>query len=119
MKNLVKRKIFPVLFSMIFIMSCSYQKIEKEAPFVNTISQNKKFTVNLPENHSNGYLWHFNETHDPTVVSYLNSVWHGNAKGVDFNFNTLAAGQTTLTFILKKRLDTSDVKHFIVEIGAK
>jgi hypothetical protein len=116
MKILVKTS-FTFLFFMILIMSCSYEKIEKEAPFVNKISPDKKFRINLPENHSDGYLWHLNESYDPSVISYNSSVWHGNTKGVDFNFNTLSVGQTTLTFLLKKRADTSMVKHYVVEIA--
>jgi hypothetical protein len=100
-------------------MSCSRKQVEKEAPFINKISQNEKFKINLPEVHSDGNLWRFSETFDATVLDYTGSVWRGNTNGVDFNFNTLATGQTTLTFVLKKRLDTISIKQFVVEIGPK
>jgi hypothetical protein len=115
MRILVKRSV-AILFLMNLLISCSYEKIEKEAPFINKISPNKKFRINLPENHSDGYLWHLGGSYDPSVISYNSSVWHGNSKGVDFNFNTLSTGNTTLTFVLKKRADTSMIKHFVVEI---
>lgn len=103
-------------FCFIF-SSCDYHLAEKEAPGINHIQTKTKFRINLPEEHSSGYIWQLSENYDMTKVMQVNSVWHGPTKGVDFNFETLAAGQTTLTFILRKYNDTSDIKHFPVHIA--
>lgn len=103
-----------VLFSL---FSCSLKEIKKEAPQNNLISINQKYKINLPENHFNGYIWQLSEGYDDKIIDHINTVWHGNEKGIDFNFKPLAIGQTTLTFILRKYTDTSAVKHFIVQIN--
>jgi hypothetical protein len=40
----------------------------------------------------------------------------GPKKGVDFNFQTLSAGQTTLTLVLRKYNDTIQIKQYVVKI---
>ncbi len=100
-----------------FLSSCSLKQIKDESPAVNKIDQHQKYRINLPENHSDGYIWQLNDSYDRTIIDNINTVWHGNSNGVDFNFNTLAAGQTTLTFVLRKYNDTGEIKHFIVQIN--
>jgi hypothetical protein len=102
---------------MILISSCSYEKIEKEIPGTNFLESNKKYRVNLPEEHLSGYTWQLNGDYDKTVIDNTSTVWHGNKNGIDFNFKTGSAGTTTLTFILRKYTDTSEIKHFIVQIN--
>ncbi|MGZ4099049.1 MAG: hypothetical protein ACXVNM_09220 [Bacteroidia bacterium] len=116
MKNLVKRLTVLNYLVMIFFISCTYEKIENEIPSVNTISLNKKYRINLPEEHLSGYIWQLNDNYDKKLIDNINTVWHGSTKGVDFNFKTLATGSTTLTFILRKYNDTSSIKHFVVQI---
>jgi len=106
--------ILPLAFSF---YSCELKEIEKPFPQVNKIKMEKKYKINLPEEHSSGYIWQLSENYDMTKISHLNTVWHGNKKGVNFNFAPIAAGQTTLTFILRKYNDTSDIKQFIVQIA--
>jgi predicted secreted protein len=101
---------------LVFICSCSLPQLNKEAPEINTVEKNKKFRINLPENHNTGYLWQLSTGFDQTVAEELNAVWHGNEKGIDFNFKAGESGQTTFTFVLRKHTDTSNVKSFIVKI---
>ena len=100
-------------------LSCSLKQIKSESPEINNIILNDKYKINLPEEHSSGYLWQLSENYDKNIIDNLNTVWHGNEKGVDFNFNTLAIGQTTLNFVLRKHNDTTEIKHFVVNISAK
>ena len=64
-------------------------------------------------------MWRLNDDYDHLIIEQMSSVWHGNKNGIDFNFKTLAAGQTTLTFVLRKYTDTSIIKQFIVQINGK
>jgi len=98
------------------ISSCSYTQLKNEAPLLNRIKVNKKFKINLPENHTDGYMWQLKDDYNKNLISHLNAVWHGNEKGIDFNFQSLSIGQVTLSFTKRKYLDTSDFKTFIVNI---
>jgi predicted secreted protein len=104
------------VFSFLCV-TCSLPQLNKEAPEINTIAQNTKFLIVLPENHTTGYLWQLKQDYDPSLISQINEVWHGNEKGIYFNLKSLAPGQTTLTFVSRKYTDTADIKHFIVKIG--
>lgn len=95
---------------------CSLPLIEKEAPQVNEISNNSKFQIILPEDHTTGYIWQLNQDYDKQLIENVNVVWHGNEKGVYFNFKTLHKGQAVLTFTNRKYTDTSNVKSFIIKI---
>ncbi len=105
------------LFSL--LNSCTFIQLNKEAPEVNEINTSTKFRINLPENHSTGYLWELDQNFDKTLLQEMNAVWHGNEKGIDFNFQSLKVGETTLRFVLRKHTDTSNVKNFIVKIVDK
>lgn len=104
------------LFIATTLIGCSYQQVNKEAPSINTISLNEKFRITLPENHTTGYMWQVNNNFNDKVVDYYGSVFHGNKKGVDFNFKSLQKGKTELNFALIKYNDTTDVKQFIIEV---
>ncbi len=99
------------------LTSCSLKEIKEESPKINEIYLNQKYKVNLPEEHSSGYIWQLSDTYDRKLIDNINTVWHGNEKGIDFNFNPLSVGQTTLTFLLRKYTDTSALKHFVVKIN--
>ena len=43
-------------------------------------------------------------------------MWHGNEKGIDFNFEARAAGTATLTFIKRVYSDTVETVNYVVEI---
>lgn len=103
--------IFPLVFSC-----TKSQSVIQTAPVVNSLPVNTKFNINLPENHTSGYLWQLNNTYDINAVDYMNSVWHGNEKGVVFNFESREKGKTELEFHLIKYKDTLESKTFIIEV---
>ena len=110
------KTLFTFLFIAILLSSCSYQQADKEAPTENHIARGEKFRITLPENHTTGYMWQMNNNYDNNVLDYYGSVFHGNEKGVDFNFKTLEKGKSTVTFALIKYRDTSEVKQFIIDV---
>lgn len=116
--NLKKTSVFRFPFSVILLLlaGCSLPKLEKEAPGINEVKNRAKFRINLPENHTSGYLWQLSPDFDRNVIENLGPVWHGNEKGIDFNLKASAVGQTTLNFALRKYTDTLDVKNFIIKI---
>lgn len=119
MKKILKKNTYLNILVFFIITSCSVPNVKLEAPQINNLVINKSYRINLPEDHSSGYIWHLDENYDKKIMDHINTVWHGNKKGVDYNFNTLTIGQTTLTFVARKYTDTSDIKHFIVNIGPK
>lgn len=108
----------PLLFILtsLLICSCTHQ-VTKLAPEVNVVENGKKFFINLPENHTTGYMWQLSNAYDAQKLNYLNAVFHGNEKGVNFYFEGLEKGKTTLDFTLIKYHDTSSVKSYIIEIN--
>lgn len=105
---------FFILSSLLFI-SCIDQ-VNKPSPEVNLVEIGKKFYINLPEDHTTGYMWQLSNSYDDNTLTYLSAVFHGNEKGINFNFEGLEKGKTTLNFTLIKYHDTSDVKSFIIEV---
>ena len=110
------KKIISLTFLISFFSKCSSVEVSKEAPDKNQFLKNSAFKIILQDNHSEGYSWQLNQTFDTRVLSYQNAVWHGNEKGIYFQFKTLAAGQTTLTFVRRKYLDTMNVKTFVIVV---
>lgn len=108
--------IFYLVILITTLTGCSYQEIKNEAPTTNDVKSGEKFRITLPENHTTGYMWQLNNNFDNKVLDYYGSVFHGNEKGVDFNFKTLNKGKTTLNFALIKYRDTSATKQFIVDV---
>ncbi len=100
------------------MLACSKSHtITEVAPFKHTLKLHEKFHITLPENHTTGYLWQMGKEYDTKVADYMNSVWHGNEKGVDFNFEATEKGQTQLEFTLIKYQDTLETKQFIIEVN--
>ena len=116
------KKIYHLLI-LIFTVSCfqfcSLTQIKDESPKINLVKNETKFKINLPENHSDGYLWQLSENYDKKLIHDVGAVWHGNERGIDFNLKALSIGQTTLTLIKRKYTDTITNKTFIVNIIAK
>jgi predicted secreted protein len=106
----------PLLLPILFFISCDYKKIDSSAPAVNTIKNGEKFYIQLPEDHTNGYMWQLSNAYDNTALDYLGSVFHGNEKGVYFNFAGGKPGKTTLNFTLIKYHDTTDVRSYVIEV---
>lgn len=112
-------RLFTLLFSISCLQFCSLTPIKEESPKINSVENGSKFKINLPEDHSSGYIWQLSENYDKSLVKDLGAVWHGNKKGIDFNLKALSVGQTTLSFISRKYNDTADYKIFIVNIFNK
>lgn len=83
---------------------------------MNEVRQGEKFRINLPEDHSTGYLWQINGDFDERFLNELGAVWHGNEKGVDFNFQARETGIATISFYKRKYTDTSENRTYIVKI---
>lgn len=109
--------LYVLILCAFLLNACRLPEVKKEAPQLNRLPPGTKFRINLPENHKTGYLWQLDQGYDRTLIRDLGPVWHGNEKGIDFNLKTLAPGQVTLGFSLRKYTDTSDIKTFIVEIS--
>lgn len=107
---------FLLLISPLAFSCSKSEAVSKTAPAVNSLPVNTKFNINLPENHTNGYLWQLSNTYDINTVDYMNSVWHGNEKGVVFNFESREKGTTELEFHLINYKDTLESKTFIIDV---
>lgn len=101
---------------LVTLIGCTLPQIKNEAPLTNTINRGEKFRITLPENHTTGYMWQMNPKINTQILDYYGSVFHGNEKGVDFNFKTLNKGIDTLNFTLIKYRDTTEVKQFIINV---
>mgnify|MGYP006912543657 CR=1 FL=1 len=106
--------VFGLLFS-----SCRPKKIDRESPELNFVKKGSKFRVNLAEKPSNGESWVLRQDFNIKVLDQISTIWHGDEKGLDFNFFAADTGQTGLHFALIKYRDTLDVKTFIVKISEK
>ncbi|MGZ3885491.1 MAG: hypothetical protein ACXVPD_15495 [Bacteroidia bacterium] len=104
--------------SFIFLSACTSFTVEvaKEAPAVNRVKKGDKFYINLPEDHTQQLLWRIDDHHNKACVDYMNSVWHGNEKGENYNFEALAPGTDTLNFKLLKFSDEVKFISFIVKV---
>ena len=100
------------------LCSCSSFTVEvkKEAPEVNLVKKGDKFYINLPEDHSQQFMWRINDHHNKKCIDHMNSVWHGNEKGVNYNFEALAPGTDTLNFKQFKYNDEVKFVSFIVKV---
>lgn len=116
LKNISLNKCSIFIEVFLCLVSCQVPQAKKEAPQINELNKETIFRINLPEDHNSGYIWQLNRNFNNAVLEELNAVWHGNEKGVDFNFRPLSKGQTTLNFVLTKYNDTLERKDFIVKI---
>ena len=105
-----------ILFASLLLISCNYKKIDQPAPNINTVDAGEKFYIPLPEDHRTGYMWQLSKEYNTNMLDYLVSVFHGNEKGVYFNFMGLKPGRTTLNFTLIKYQDTTDTRSFIIDV---
>jgi predicted secreted protein len=109
-------KLWMIFISFLLLAGCRWQEVKNESPAINEIKKGGKFRITLPEDHTKGYTWVLNDDFDKNVIVHWNSVWHGNEKGIDFNFKALDQGKTTLHFFLRKHTDTTSYKIFNVKI---
>lgn len=106
----------PLLALALFLNSCNYKKIDTPAPVINTVKAGEKFYIPLPEDHRTGYMWQLSNEYDRQTLDYLASVFHGNEKGVYFNFAGAKPGKTTLNFTLIKYQDTTETRSYVIEV---
>lgn len=104
------------VLTLVLLSACRHEPLAGEAPAVNEVRTGKKFAVNLPENHSKAQLWHLVDNYDKNKVRNLGTVWHGNEKGIDFNFQALAAGNVTLTFVQRTYADSTSSTSYLLRI---
>ncbi|MBK9283381.1 MAG: hypothetical protein IPM51_03590 [Sphingobacteriaceae bacterium] len=98
---------------------CSIDELKAEFPNENKIIAKKKFKINLPENHKLGENWVLIDDYNHEIINHINSVWHGDQKGLDINFLALKQGKTTIKLKLLKMKDSVAVKQYIVDIQTK
>lgn len=104
-----------MLFLLFILQACSYQEVNLPFPQSNEIKKGKKFCVILPENHNGTAFWHVTQKNFVAVES-LNSVWHGNEKGIYFNFLAKNSGVDTLYFFKRQMQDTVEEAKYIVKV---
>src|SRR5690606_31183745 len=107
-----------LIFSSILLIfnACSYNALREPAPFVHVLGTGEKFRINLPENHIRDEWWTLETEYDKHVVKSLGPAWHGNEKGIDFNFVAGKPGTTALRFTKRKLKEITDTAVFFVKI---
>jgi hypothetical protein len=100
------------------LTSCRYEEVAGQCPFENTIGKGAKFRITLPESHAGSEMWQLSSNDNPAAVSQLNSAWHGEEKGIDFNFVANAPGKANLQFFKRKFTDTVETRCYRVTITA-
>ncbi len=107
---------FSILILFLF-QNCSYTEIKKTSPEINIVKNGENFMIILPENHSEQLMWKLDDKHNKNCIEYINSVFHGNEKGVYYNFKALQKGQDTLHFALYKYNDVTKILSYIVKVN--
>jgi hypothetical protein len=106
-------------FLVFYASGCSYKRVEFDSKSgkTNTVKTGAKFRVTLLENHEKNYYWTLKQISNQTAVSYLGSTFHGDKSGeVDFNFESLQAGETEISLTLFHYNDSTETKVFKVEV---
>ena len=106
-----------VLFLFFILQSCSYPVLDKEAPAINEIKKGEKFTIILPENHSENFIWRLKEQSHSKIIKHINAVWHGNEKGVYYNFESLNQGTDTLFFTQMKMKEATGTAVYYIRVN--
>ncbi len=101
--------------SLCCLVACRYQPASKPFPETNDFKVGEKLRVNLPENHTKSENWLLTGA-TPQGVNLINAVWHGNEKGIDFNFEAKTVGVDTLQFILRRVNDTIATRQVIIRV---
>jgi predicted secreted protein len=112
--DLMKKCVF--ICTALLLFSCNKMqtvKINDAQPVY--VKCNKKFRINLPEDHRSGYTWQLND-HDKSLVAHMNTVWEGNDNGVYFYFETIKPGLLVLNFTSRKYDDVNSIKEFSIKI---
>lgn len=118
MKNLTFTHWISAVACMLLI-SCRYSEVKGEFPEINRFKIGEKFRITLPEDHLKGETWQIKKDENYRAFEDLGSVWHGQAKGVDFNLKALSSGQYTLEFSKTVYQERQEMKQYIVNIKAE
>ena len=103
------------LLPIIFFQNCSYKKVTDPSPAINRVMIGEMFEINLPEAHSKGITWRLEDQNKP-FIELMNSVWHGEEKGINFNFKYNKAITDTLKFTQFTYSDKSDYVEYIIKV---
>lgn len=111
-------KISQILHTLMLLVvsACGYTNLKQEAPQINYLKVNQKFSITLPEDHQKGETWQVVKDENYQAFEDLGAVWHGTEKGLDINLKCLSSGQYTISLIKRVYQDTLDNKQFIVNI---
>lgn len=104
------------LFLLFILQACSYRVIDKEAPEINKVKKGEKFTIILPENHAENFIWRLKVKENSQVLKSINAVWHGNEKGIYYNFEALNKGSDSLLFTQMKMQETTGTAVFYFQV---
>lgn len=113
-------KLLLILTTSLFIFSCTSSKeaeFEKSSGKINKFKTGDKFHINLSEDHTKDGLWSIANTHNNSIATYINSVYHSTDGGnVDFNFEAKEKGKTEIKFNKSMALDTMERVGFLIEV---
>ncbi|MBK7309359.1 MAG: protease inhibitor I42 family protein [Sphingobacteriaceae bacterium] len=101
----------------LFLASCSYQTIKVNDAQPCKVKLNKKFRINLPEDHRTGYTWQLNDEYDKSLLDRMNTVWEGNDNGVYFYFTAVKPGITILNFTSRNYNDINSIKEITIKVS--
>ncbi|MBP9069052.1 MAG: protease inhibitor I42 family protein [Bacteroidia bacterium] len=101
----------------LFLTSCSYQTIKVNDAQPCKVKLNKKFRINLPEDHRTGYTWQLNDEYDKSLLDRMNTVWEGNDNGVYFYFTAVKPGITVLNFTSRNYNDVNSIKEITIKVS--
>jgi predicted secreted protein len=82
----------------------------------NQVKVGQEFSLYMKEEPGQGATWHLKDDFDHATADYLGSIWHGQDKGIAFNFRALKEGLVELHLAKRKYKDTLEVKHVNVKI---
>lgn len=106
-----------LFFFLVLFSSCTSRiEINQPSPAINKIKSGEKFFINLPENHAEYFTWRLSDDHNKNLIEDINSVWHGNEKGVIYHFTAKKPGVDTLKFTQYKYNEVSKNTSFIVKV---
>ena len=116
------REIFFVLFFLLTIFGCDNRvRIESNSSEEQTIEVKKgdRFYINLPEDHSTGYLWFLNQDFNKFGrIEYVAAVFHSTGTGnIDYSFETKNDAYAEMHFYLIKYTDTLQHKKFKIRVN--
>jgi predicted secreted protein len=109
------KKLTLIILTLLFFACNKMQTVKINDAQPIYVKFNKKFRINLPEDHRSGYTWQLND-YDHALLTHMNTVWEGNDNGVYFYFETIKSGLVVLNFTSRKHDDVNSIKEFSIKI---